>query len=367
MKNSAFIPTFGNRPNPLVGRDEILADFMEGLEHPEGHPHRSTIIKGQRGTGKTAILLEIADRAEKMGYIAVCVTANEKMLDEILQFLIVKSEKLTSKKKGVKGMNAGAFGFSVGFTFTDEVQQNMGFRLKLTLIADELAKKKRGILILVDEVLANSPQMRELAVTYQHLIGEGKNIAIAIAGLPAAISSVMNDDILTFLNRAHKVELHPLALNEISLFYSDRFAGEGKAIDAETLDYIVRSTFGYPYLVQLIGYYILKYARDANIIEDSVAQSAVISATRELVDSVHKTCLKPLSDKDRAFLKAMSKDNESSSMADIQARMNVSPAYIQQYRNRLIESGVILSGQRGRVEFAVPYLGEYLRGEIGVD
>ncbi len=59
MKKNVFIPIFGNRPQSLVGRDTILADFMEGLSHPEGHPNRATIFTGQRGTGKTAILLEI--------------------------------------------------------------------------------------------------------------------------------------------------------------------------------------------------------------------------------------------------------------------------------------------------------------------
>ena len=365
MKKNVFIPTFGNRPEPLVGRDGVLADFMEGLEHPEGHPHRATIIKGQRGTGKTAILLEIAARAEQTDYVTVFVTANEKILDDILLLLIDKSEKQLHLKKKVKSMSAGAFGFSFGFTFSDDAHQNLGFRLKLTMIADTLEKHNKGILILVDEVQANSSQMRELAVTYQHLVGEGKNIAIAIAGLPGAISNVMHDDILTFLNRAHKVDLTPLSLNDISLLYSERFAEDGKSIETETLNFAVESTLGYPYLMQLIGYYILRYSKESDAITKEIAENAVINAKRDMVDSIHITCLKPLSDKDRAFLEAMSQDKGSSRIGDIQKRMGVSSAYAQQYRIRLIEAGVILSEQKGRVEYAIPYLGEYLRGEMG--
>ena len=364
MKKNAFIPTFGNRPIPLVGRDEILADFMEGLKHPEGHPNRATFFMGQRGTGKTALLLEISARAEKKGYVVALVTAKEKMLDDILQILRIKGEKHINAKQQVKGVSAGAFGFSLGLSFTEDVQQNYGFRIKLTMIADELAKHKKGVLILVDEVLSKTPEMRELAVTYQHLVGEGKNIAIAMAGLPAAVSSVLHDDILTFLNRAKKVDLGPLALNDISLFYSGRFIEEKKKISADTLDFVVKSTLGYPYLMQLIGYNILKYAGESETIEHRIAETAVINAKRDLTDSIHKTCLRPLSDQDRAFLKAMSMDTESSRIIDLQTRMNVSAAYIQQYRTRLVAAGVILSEQRGRVEFAVPYLGEYLRGEL---
>ena len=364
MDKNVFIPVFGNRPNPFVGREEIFNDFMEGLAHPEGHPHRATIIRGQRGTGKTAILLEIAFRAEKAGYVAACVTAGEKMLDEIIQILAEKNNKLFNKAKKVKSVNAGAFGFSLGFTLSDEAWQSLGYRMKLTTLVEALEKNKKGALILIDEVVANSPQMREFATTYQHLVGEGKNIAIVIAGLPGAISNVIHDDILTFLNRAHKVELTPLSLNDISVFYSKQFSSLGKTIDAETLNYIVEATLGYPYLMQLIGYHILKHTKESNIIEESAAKSAVKNAKRDFVDSVHIACMKPLSDKDKAFLKAMSIDKGSSRMADIQARLKVSPAYAQQYRSRLIAAGVILSDQRGRVEYTVPYLGEYLRGEI---
>jgi len=364
MRKNVFIPIFGNRPQPLVGRDAILSDFMEGLAHPEGHPNRATIFTGQRGTGKTAILLELAARAERRGYIAACVTASEKMLEDILQLLQIKGEKYAGGKQKVKGLNAGAFGFSFGLTFTDEVGKNYGFRLKLTLLADELAKHKKGILLLVDEVQSNTPEMRELAITYQHLVGEGKDIAIAIAGLPGSVSNVLHDNVLTFLNRAHKVSLGPLSFSDISLFYAESFSKEGKEIKPDTLDLLVTATMGYPYLMQLIGYHVLKTAGKFITIDKEIAETSIINAKRDMVDSIHKTCLQPLSDKDKAFLIAMSKDEERSRIADIQTRMGAKAGYVQQYRTRLMEAGVILSAQRGYVEYAVPYLGEYLRGEL---
>jgi predicted transcriptional regulator len=117
-------------------------------------------------------------------------------------------------------------------------------------------------------------------------------------------------------------------------------------------------------MMQLVGYYTLRNTKDSKSISRATAEAAVLSAKRDFIDSIHNACLKPLSDRDRDFLKAMSEDKISSRMADIQERMEVTASYAQQYRTRLIESGVILSEQRGRVEFAVPYLGEYLRGEI---
>ena len=38
--------------------------------------------------------------------------------------------------------------------------------------------------------------MRVLTTAYQHLVGEGRNVAIAMAGLPHAVSSVLNDEFI---------------------------------------------------------------------------------------------------------------------------------------------------------------------------
>jgi ATP-dependent Clp protease ATP-binding subunit ClpA len=56
-----FLPAFGNRPAHIVGRDEVIADFLDGLGQSVGHRKRASILIGQRGTGKTALLLEFAD------------------------------------------------------------------------------------------------------------------------------------------------------------------------------------------------------------------------------------------------------------------------------------------------------------------
>jgi hypothetical protein len=65
----------------------------------------------------------------------------------------------------------------------------------------------------------------------------------------------------------------------------------------------------------------------------------------------------------------MAKDDGPSKMADIQRRLNVDGNFASQYRLRLIASELIESTRHGYVDFAVPYLREYLRehaaSEIG--
>jgi len=147
-------------------------------------------------------------------------------------------------------------------------------------------------------------------------------------------------------------------------FYAESFRNKGKKITAEVLEKVVQATLGYPYLLQLIGYYVLKHSEGITVVDEQIAGMAINSARQEMTDTIFKTVLAPLSDNDVAFLKAMSKDKTASKVADIGKRMKKSDSYIQQYRRRLLDAGVILPQRRGYVEYAVPYLGEYLRGEI---
>ena len=83
-----------------------------------------------------------------------------------------------------------------------------------------------------------------------------------------------------------------------------------------------------------------------------------------LNDDVFLPCLNPLSPEDKRFLKAMSEDCEDSSVNDIRDRLQVNKSHVQTYRRRLIESGIIHTTSRGMIAFSIPYIGQYLRGEI---
>lgn len=362
---NTFLPAFGNRPKHIIGRSEVINTFSEGLSLPIGSRQRAILLIGQRGTGKTALLLAFEEIAQNQGYITARVTANDEMLDEIIQTIQINSTShIKSPKTKVRAVSAGALGFSFGLTFTDEAEKSLGFRAKLSLLCDELAKLNKGVLILVDEVQSNSPQMRQLATTYQHLVGENKNIAISMAGLPGSMSAVLNDSILTFLNRAHKSYLTPLPINEISINYATEFEKQGKVIAPEDLDLAATATKGYPYLYQLIGHYILAFTMNSKVITPDVVSLAINSSKRDLEDSVFSAALKPLSIGDMKFLHAMAKDSESSMIKDITARLKISQPHAQKYRTRLIEAGIIAPVRRGELAFELPFLGDYLRGEL---
>ena len=357
-----FHPTFGSRPAQIIGRDTIIEEFLQSLDDPVGSRDRCTFFVGQRGMGKTAILQELAEKAGQKNFVTASVTCYEQMNDEIIEILQQKGNELFGRqKRKLAGVEAGALGFSFGFTFSEAAREQYGFRSKLTMLVDRFREYGKGVLILVDEA-KSSQSMRQLAVTYQQLVGENKNISICMAGLPASISAVLNDDVLTFLNRAKKVQIGPISTLPIRDYYEIAFENAGIKLSEDTVEDAAKATKGFPYLMQLIGFYMMKYAdRISN--EDDLLSKARETSQRDLEENVYEPILKPLSDLDIEFLHAMAKDSGTSKISEICERLKKGNSAVQPYRQRLIEGGIIESPRRGEVEFTIPYIGEYLRNK----
>lgn len=358
--DSLFQPTFGNRPEKYIGRDGVIEQFMAGLREPVGSRNRCTLFLGQRGMGKTALLLELSDRAQKAGYVVARVTAHEGMPQAIIeQFQLNGSKFFNDDKRKLTGVTAGVMGFSFGLTFSEAAERQYGFRSKMSLLCDKLAEKGKGALILIDEV-RTSVAMREVASAYQELVGDQKNVVIAMAGLPHAVSSVLNDSVLTFLNRAIKVELGTISTQLIRAYYEKAFRLVGITISDEFLDRAALSTRGFPYLMQLIGYYVIQYTPEGGTVTDDVMNKSEKAAMKDMEDNVFKPILAPLSDNDRVFLRALARCGGTVTTSKLQANLGKKGPAIQPYRKRLIEAGIIEAPRRGELVFAVPYLADFL-------
>jgi len=359
--HTLFQPTFGNRPDQYIGRDGVIEQFMAGLREPVGSRNRCTLFLGQRGMGKTALLLELSDRASKEGYVVARVTAHEGMPQAIIeQFQLNGSKFFNDEKRKLTGVSAGVLGFSFGLTFSEATERQYGFRSKMSLLCDKLAEKGKGALILIDEV-RTSAAMREVAAAYQELVGDQKNIAIAMAGLPHAVSSVLNDSVLTFLNRATKVELGLISTNLIKAYFERAFKSIGLDASDSILGRAAKSTRGFPYLMQLIGFYVIQYTPKDDKVTDEIMDKVEMAAMSDMEDNVFKPILAPLSDNDRIFLRTLARSGGTVTTAKLQAALGKKGPAIQPYRKRLIEAGIIEAPRRGELVFAVPYLSDYLR------
>lgn len=360
--NSYFVPSFGNKPKEMVGRDAEINRFIEGLHSPAGSRERAILVLGQRGYGKTVLLLELAEQAKKNGFVVASPTITSKgMLERIVEKIQEEGEEYLKKDSKLSGGNVGFLGFEIGLQFDREEQASKSFIYKLSKLSKALEQKGKGVLILVDEVQASSADLKELIIAYQELVGQGRNLAIVMAGLPGAVSSVLNDHVLTFLNRAVKIELGPLKSGDIEAYYTAAFRKIGIQISNECITAAVNAVEGSPYMMQLLGYYIIKFTDDDGIADKECVEQAVQTAKTVFITDICKTTLAALSATDLKFLKAMAKDDGSSKMADIANRMQVKPDYAQRYKTRLREAGIIVQERRGEVKYAVPYLKDYFQ------
>ena len=360
MSEYEFTPAFGNRPSKLVGRDHELSLILNGLDARPGSKERAVVLLGQRGYGKTVLLWEIADRARERGFVVATPTSvREGLLERVVEKLQEDGQSLLDTIQArPSGVGVGALGFSASLQFSHDDRANSAEH-RLTAICRKLTGHNLGALILVDELQANSVEVRHLVGTYQELVGEGLDVAMVLAGLPSCVSGTLNDKVLTFLNRARKYELGPLAAGDVDAFYLKAFRADGVKIERRLRRSAALFTEGSPYLMQLVGHYLVSYAIDGAVGPDAY-EEALRSARGEFVDDVCATTVAGLSAGDVAYLKAMGQLGGSCRTSDVAANMGVTPDYGQQYRRRLLDAGVIKAPRKGWVCLDVPFLADYL-------
>jgi len=365
MKDIFFVPSFGNKPRNLVGREDILRIFENCLDAVPGSRERSMLILGQRGMGKTVLLLELAEMARKKNFIVASPTVVSKdMPDRIVEKLYMDGEKVLKQKKNrVTGGNISVLGFGAGIQLSDNSELNKSFSRRLSECCDIFNRGGHPVLILVDELQADTEELKQLIVSYQEMVGEGKDVAIVMAGLPNAVSAVLNDHVLTFLNRASKNNLMPLKYTDIEHYYAGAFHDIGLQISEKMIKDAAASSEGSPYMMQLIGHYITIAAPENGKVTDKIFKDSISRAKDDFQNDICKTSLAALSDRDYDFLKAIATDKVDSGVNDIAKRMGVSNQYVQTYKRRLIQAGIIEQPRRGKLRIAVPYLKEYLKNE----
>ena len=86
-------------------------------------------------------------------------------------------------------------------------------------------------MITVDEIHRKlADDLRALGAIVQHAFREVWELAFAAAGLPASISDLLGDDVLTFLRRADRHSLGAVPLDEVARAIREPIEGTGRAV-----------------------------------------------------------------------------------------------------------------------------------------
>ncbi|PJM78500.1 ATP-binding protein [Bifidobacterium scaligerum] len=371
-QSNPFKPTAGRMPPLLIGRDTIIDDFEEGLDDGPGAPGRLMRVTGARGVGKTVILTEFGRIAKARKWEVIDETASEGLAQRLLNRLAPDKPSVNLSLKPSVSI-AGLGGVSLGEASVSSKQMPLTLRAAMGQRLDALERKNAGLLVTIDEAqAAERSDMVAIATAVQHLIREERNIAFVFAGLPTIASKWLNDEVLTFLRRAQSEQLGDIPLQDVRDAFEDTFKDSGIAIEGTALDMAAKATEGYPFMIQLVGYHIwrIAYRRRRNLdikkpdsitVTEQDTEQGIANALSRLGDAVHGPELDGLSPIDKTYLLAMAQDDGPSSTSTVAERMGKDVAYANIYRTRLIEAQVIKDMGYGKVDFAIPYLRQYLR------
>jgi hypothetical protein len=360
-----FHASFGVSPPLLVGRDELLEDFVEALEDGPGSAGRATLYTGARGAGKTVMLNAVEDRARERGWLIVSETATGGFVSRMTQQHLPRLLRDFDPKAVQRRMSGVSAPLNIGALAWNTIEAHVvqaGLRNQLEMLTDLLAENRSGVLITLDEIHHNQiEELRELATVVQHAFRENRELAFAGAGLAASVSDVVNDDVLTFLRRAERHTLGPVARADVQRAFREPIQAAARSIGEEALEIMVDGARGYPFMLQLVGAQTWRLHPDAAEITVDDATRGVARARLRLGALIHEPALSAASDIGKSFLLAMAQDDGPSKMADIQQRLGVDVNYASQYRLRLIAAELIYPTRHGYVDFALPYLRDYLR------
>ncbi len=352
MHMNPFKPSAGAEPPRIIGRDRAAVDFVSGLEGGVGAPGRLMRITGPRGSGKTVLLSEFGSRAESLGWKVANVSAGPDLIEDLLYEL---TPHLSVDSVAVSGSVAVA-----SASASVQVKQP-----NLRALMKKTAQSCNGLVVTVDEVQdASEEDMQRIASAVQHLIREKVDIAFVFAGLPIGVMDLINGQALTFLRRAMSVVLHDINVVEVGISLQDSFAATGLVLEGEELSATAEATFGYAYLIQLVGYYVWQrgdlHRSSSKRIDRGDVETGIAIAMEQFHEAVHEPALSGLNEGAICYLLAMSQDVGRSSTAEVAKRMGKEPKDTSSYRRALIQKEIIQPSTRGYVEFIVPFMREYL-------
>jgi len=323
-------------------------------------PWRTTLITGVRGSGKTALLSDIRSKHDNRDAVALYVVPNEALLDSVLAQLYRQLPKsISSAMPEFKSISAN-LGVSVGFERSKKPKSfTETFSYQIMDLMDAHMKQGKHIVFLVDEAQKHTGDMRVFISTYQDLVMRDYSVSMVLAGLPSVISDILNDDVLTFLRRAKQVDLENIELMVVEHEFKKVFLGAGAALTEDAVSKAAAATFGYPYLIQLVGYYLWEDMQSNSGVD--VLDDVLFKSKMELFRNVHKLVFADLSNRDMEFVFAMSEDEKLSSVSAIGERMQKKKNFVSLYRERLISAGVVKPAGRGLLCFSYPYMREFLQ------
>ncbi len=348
MATNPYSLQFGKIPKTYVERISAIDTVCEGFLNDDIN---CFIITGVRGSGKTVLLTEIKKRFEdEKDWIVVEINPQDDLRIGLAAKLYEVPE--LSASFAVEKLNFTKFGFGIE---VKKVPPIFDIESGLDKMFKIIKKHKKKVLVAIDEV-SSTENMKKFASTFQLLIREEYPLYFVGTGLPNNIFKLQNEENLTFLNRANKIELEPLNFTRIRDNYAKTFS-----FDNETAGRYASYVKGYSFAFQLMGYLLwtMKGSSEEDILNEF---------DYRLEDLVYGSIWKSLSSTDISICICMSLlckelGTDKVKVGNLAEEMNITSGFLNVYKNRLMRSEVIKSAGYGYISFTLPRFDVFCRNK----
>lgn len=355
-----FRPSFGVTPQVPAGRQSTTLQVRLALSEGPGSPFRFTLISGTRGSGKTVLLNMLEAEAREAQWHVVRVPASADMLHEMTHQSLPRLLQQLDPKPTSTTVTGGGIA-SVGSISTESREKypaEHSLRSLLKQAAQLAQDSNSGIFLTMDELQsARIDDLHQLSDTIQDCVRDELPVALSVAGLPAEISELLQHPGTTFLRRAIPVDTEHIPADEVQKVLQETAALGGKRFDPGALDAATEVIDGYAFMTQLVGSIAFSIT-DGEVIKEQDVQHALPLAQERIGLQVHQPALKVLPDRELEYLVAML---EHSRTGEVASAMGIPANQQSTYQRRLKDRGLIRSPRYGHVDYALPFLREYVR------
>ena len=374
-----FVLTFGGKPDVFFGRKEIIGSFTDALEN-RGSAYRTLFLTGKRGMGKTTLISHFISIAESRGWKTFNVHSEHAA--EAFFHLLLEYDELSSTVDPSIGVQILGSGATVKGTARTRKKHYSVINLP-ELLVDACDKAKDKIILAIDEVQKIPAQdVSIICSAFQKASSSGHDVILVCAGLPGSYERIESYDGSTYMQRSKKEFLSFMPADEVIDGYKSAFKKiPHMGVTDEVLEELNEKSYGYPYLVQLLGYYLVDNVKE----ELSSPRYAIACGERQLTvqdveraweaargiyeQNVLEPAVRRLGAGTIEYLQAMaavaSPTTKMSRTRDIAKRMGKTGQQLSSVRSRLIERGLILADEDNQLTFTIPYMRDYmLSGEF---
>lgn len=378
-----FKPGSGLRPPALEGRTRQREEFdLLVVRSKRRNYDRGMVLSGLRGVGKTTLLNNLAEHAERQGWLTIGIEARPNdsgiaavraKLGTELALSLRRFSRTHRMRKAMDDLIALAKGFTLGVGLgpanvelrIDQPAASGDIDIDLEELVEAISAvmKKQGTAfgLFIDEMQDLDGDLLGALLAVQHRASQREWPFFLIgAGLPS-LPSVLADTRSYAERQFSYSTIGPLSPTDAADALAIPVREHGGAFTTDALDILVEASGGYPYFLQEFGKAIWNIAASSTFDTDD-ALLAVEEGRRALDGGFFPSRWTRATERERRYMRALALTGEPNPRSGrVAAEMGLTTTSVSDIRDSAIKKGLIWAPEHGRISFTVPGMADFIR------